>query len=61
MEFPTNLLISSKSSSKPFLAKTEDRVSESVYSSKIISFPFFEIVRAVGVLEEVLSVLTFKS
>ena len=57
--FPTNLLISGKSSSKIFLAETKETVLESVFSSETISF--FEIVRAVGVLEEVLSVLTFKS
>ena len=58
-EFPTNLLISGKSSSKIFLAETEDTISKSVFSSETISF--FEIVQAIGVLEEVPSVLTFKS
>ena len=68
LEFPTNLLFSGKPSSKILLAKTEEIVSESVFSSKTISF--LEIVRvagvlvvvqAVGVLVEVPSVLTFKS
>ena len=68
LEFPTNLLISGKSSSKTFFAETEETVSESVFSSETISF--LEIVRvagvlvvvqAVGVLVEVPSVLTFKS
>ena len=45
--FPTNLLISSKSSSKIFLAKIEEIVSESVFSLETISFPFLEIVQAV--------------
>ena len=47
--FPTNLLISGKSSSKIFLAETDQTisesdqtVSESIFSSKTISF--FEIV-----------------
>ena len=57
--FPTNLLISGKSSSKIFLAETDEIVSESVFLSETISFPFFEIVQAV--LLEVPSVLTFKS
>ena len=57
--FPANLLISSKSSSKIFLTKTEETVSESVFSLETISF--FEIVRVAGVLEEVPLVLTFKS
>ena len=57
--FPTNLLISSKSSSKIFFAETEETISESIFSSKIISFPFFEIVQAA--LLEVPLVLTFKS
>ena len=59
LEFPTNLLISGKSSLKTFLAETKDTVSESIFSSETISY--FEIVRAVGVLQEVPSVLTFKS
>ena len=46
LEFPTNLLISDKSSSKIFLAETEDTVSEFVFSSKTISFSFHEIVQA---------------
>ena len=54
--FPTNLLISGKSSPKIFLAETDETVSESVFSSETISFPFSEIVQAV--LLEVLSVLT---
>ena len=57
--FPTNLLISGKSSSKIFFVETEETVSKSIFSSETISF--FEIVQAAGVLEEVLSVLTFKS
>ena len=44
LEFPTNLFISGKSSSKIFLAETEDTVSESV--SETISFSFLEIVQA---------------
>ena len=47
LEFPTNLLISSKSSSKTILAKTEETISEFVFSSKIVSFSFLEIVQAV--------------
>ena len=57
--FPTNLLISGKSSSKIFLAETEKTISESVFSSKTISLPFLETVQAVFL--EVPSVLTFKS
>ena len=56
-----NYASTGKSSSKTFLAKTEDTVSESVYSSKTISFSFFEIIQAAGVLVEVPSILTFKS
>ena len=52
LEFPTNLLISGKSSSKIFLVEIEETVLESIFSLETISF--FEIVRAVGVLEEVL-------
>ena len=52
LEFPTNLLIFGKSSSKIFLAEIEETVLESIFSLETISF--FEIVRAVGVLEEVL-------
>ena len=52
LEFPTNLLISGKLSSKIFLAETEETVLESIFSLETISF--FEIVRAIGVLEEVL-------
>ena len=47
LEFPTNLLISSKSSSKIFLAETEETISESVFSSETISLPFLEIVQTV--------------
>ena len=61
LEFPTSLLISSKSSSKTILAKTEETILEFVFSSETISFSFFEIVQAAGVLVEVSSVLTFKS
>jgi len=46
LEFPTNLLISGKSSSKILFAgteETEETVSESVFSSETISF--LEIVR----------------
>ena len=46
MDFPTNHLISGKSSSKTFLVETEDNESESVFSSETISFSFLEIVRA---------------
>ena len=46
LEFPTNLLISSKSSSKTLLIETKDNESESVLSSETISFSFLEIVRA---------------
>ena len=46
LEFPTNLLISSKSSSKTLLVETKDNESESVLSSETISFSFLEIVRA---------------
>ena len=59
LEFPTNLFISGKSSSKTFLTETEDNESESIFSSKTVSFSFLEIVQAV--LVEVPSVLTFKS
>ena len=60
MEFPTNLLISGKSSSSKILfVEIEETVSESVFSSKTISF--LEIVRAAEVLVEVPLVLTFKS
>ena len=45
--FPTNLLISGKSSSKIFLAETEETISESVFSSETISLPFLEIVQTV--------------
>ena len=58
LEFPTNLLISGKSSSKILFAETKETVSESVSSSETIYF--LEIVRAAGVLVEVPSVLTFK-
>ena len=57
--FPTNLLISGKSSSKIFLAETEETVLEFVFSSGTISF--FEIGQAVGILEEVPSIIIFKS
>ena len=57
--FPTNLLISDKSLLKIFLAEIDETVSESVFLSETISFPFFEIMQAV--LLEVPSVLTFKS
>ena len=59
LEFPTNLLISGKSSSKTFSAETEDNESEFVFSSETISFSLLEMVQAA--LLEVLSVLTFKS
>ena len=59
LEFPTNLLISSKSSSKTLLVETKDNESESVLSSETISFSFLEIVQAA--LVEGPSVLTFKS
>ena len=59
LEFPTNLLISRKSSSKILFAETEEIVSESVFSSETIYF--LEIVQAAEVLVEVPSVLTFKS
>ena len=36
LEFPTNLLISSKTSSKIFLAETEETVLESVFSLETI-------------------------
>ena len=52
LEFPTNLLIFGKSSSKIFLAALEETVLESIFSLETISF--FEIVQAVEVLEEVL-------
>ena len=48
LEFPTNFLISGKSSSKILFVETEEIVSESVFSSETISV--LEIVRAVGVL-----------
>ena len=56
-------MIFGKSLSKIFLAEIEETVSESVFSSETISLPFFEIVQAAGVREEVpsVSVLTFKS
>ena len=44
LEFPTNLLIFGKLSSKTFLAETEETVLEFVFSSETISFPFLEIV-----------------
>ena len=44
LEFPTNLFVSGKSSSKIFFAETVDIVSESV--SETISFSFLEIVQA---------------
>ena len=47
LEFPTNLLIFGKSSSKTFLTKTEDNELESVFSSETISFSFVKIVQAV--------------
>ena len=47
LEFPTNLFISGKSSSKTFLTETEDNESESIFSSKTVSFSFLEIVQAV--------------
>ena len=59
LEFPTNLLIYGKSSSKTFFVETEDNESESVFSSETISFSFLEIVRAA--LVELPLVLTFKS
>ena len=59
LEFPTNLLISRKSSSKILFAETEEIVSESVFSSETIYF--LEIVQAAEVLVVVLSVLAFKS
>ena len=40
LEFPTNLLTYGKSSSKTFLAETEDNESESVFSLETISFSF---------------------
>ena len=52
LKFPTNLLISGKSSSKIFLAEIEETVLESIFLLETISF--FEIVQAVEVLEEVL-------
>ena len=60
LEFPTNLLIYGKSSSKTFLTETEDNESEFVFSSKTVSFSFLEIVQAalVAALVEVPSVLT---
>ena len=58
LEFPTNLLISGKSSSKTFLEETKDTKSEFVFSSETISFLFFEIVQATFV--KVPLVLTFK-
>ena len=59
LEFPTNLLISRKSSSKILFAETEEIVSESVFSLETIYF--LGIVQAAEVLVEVPSVLTFKS
>ena len=56
--FPTNLLIWGKSFPKTFVAEAEEIVSESVFSSEIISF--LEIIQAARVLVEVPSVLTFK-
>ena len=56
LDFPTNLLISGKSSSKTFLTKTENNDSNSY--SKIGFFSFLEIVQVAIV--EVPSVLTFK-
>ena len=57
--FPTNLLISSKSSSKTFLIETGGYKSESVFSLEKVSFSFLEMVQVV--LIEVPSVLSFKS
>ena len=48
LEFPKNLLISGKSSSKILFAETKETVSESVFSSETISF--LEIVQATEVL-----------
>ena len=45
LEFPTNLFVSGKSSSKIFFAETVDIVSESV--SETISFSFLKIMQAV--------------
>ena len=59
LEFPTNLLISSKSSSKTFLIETGGYKSESVFSLEKVSFSFLEMVQVV--LIEVPSVLSFKS
>ena len=68
LEFPTNLLIYGKSSSKILFAETKETVSESIFSLETNSF--LEIVQAAGVLVavraarvlvEVPSVLTFKS
>ena len=47
LEFPSNLLIFGKSSSKILFVETEETVLESVFSSEAISF--LEIVRAAGV------------
>ena len=47
LEFPTNLLISGKSSSKIFFAEIEGMVSESILSLETISLSFLEIVQAV--------------
>jgi len=58
MDYPTNLLISGKSSSKTFLIETKDYESKSVFYLETISFSFLEIVQAT--LVEVPSVLTFK-
>ena len=58
LEFPTNLLIYGKSSSKILFAETKETVSEFVFSSTI---SFLEIVQAIEVLVEVPLVLTFKS
>ena len=67
LEFPTNLLISGKSSSKILFAETEETVSKSVFSSETISFleivlaaGVLVVVQVAGVLVEVPSVLTFK-
>ena len=43
--FPTNLLISGKSSSKIFLAEIDETVLESVFSSETIYFSFLEILK----------------
>ena len=68
LEFPSNLLIFGKSSSKIRFAETKETVSESIFSLETNSF--LEIVQAAGVLVvvraarvlvEIPSVLTFKS